>query len=271
MFVFTASYISSPERLEYLRLCVESVRDVLPEAQHAVSLCHTEGIDVSLVHALPCKVMLREQRMAQFEQIELLLQEVELRDKDFVMVLDDDDLLIARPVPTDVLKSTQALYRGNEDQSTWNHIDVKRMLEEEYCDEDWEFVRDLSGYGCRANALRKVPFHQDDSFKHLADLDFMDYIDSLEEGLSYQRPYIFHRMHQSNGINSDWCEGFTEALSDLLEKMGGIVDMPLDQTTGEEDVCAPYIDYGPPSDSSCRKTYENEREVDRLSRLLYKQ
>lgn len=272
MFVFTASYISTPERLAYLRLCTQSVQSVLPEATHVVSLCAAEGIDLSPLAALPCRVILRKQRMSQFEQIDLLLTEVELADDDFVMLLDDDDLLLERPSLTRVLKSTQALYRGTQDQRLWSEADVQRILTEEYRDEDWEFVRDLSGYGCRVELLRHAPYHRPDTFAHFGDLDFMNYINSLEEGISYQRPYIFHRMHATNGTESDWSASLMEEMTAVQEQMERISkELGLVQSLSMPSLdltCACDEEYV--LDDQTKAIRDTEREVDRLSRVLYR-
>lgn len=114
MYVLTASYISSAERLACLKLCIESVKVVLPDAIHVVSVYADPGIELG---ELPCRVLLRENKMTQFQQINLLLDELTLKDDDFVMLLDDDDLVIAKPMPTEVLRSTQALYLGEQSQS----------------------------------------------------------------------------------------------------------------------------------------------------------
>lgn len=269
MFVLTASYISNPERLAYLRLCAQSVRDVLPEATHVVSLCFAPGIDAESLADLPCHVILRSERMSQFEQIDLLLQEVEMKDNDFVMLLDDDDLLLTRPSPARVLKSTQALYRGREDQREWTHTEVLRRLEEEYRDEDWEFVRDLSGFGCRAGLLRGAPYRQAETFEHFGDLDFMSYINSLEEGLCYQRPYIFYRLHGGNGTNSDWAAGLIAEMQELMSMIqaSGLPISEMESTL----LLLPEgkVEELPLNEQSARIRAE-EREVDRLSRALYK-
>lgn len=100
-------------------------------------------------------------------------------------------------------------------------------------------------------------------FSDLADLAFMNYIDSLEEGLGFQRPYIFHRMHNGNGTNADWLAGVLNEFEKLLAETAYMSELPDTSSCSE---CTMEDDEWAKEKERLNKTRMIEQEVAYLAR-----
>lgn len=219
LFVWTGSHITDQGRLEYLKLCIASVSEVDPEIKHIVSLSSSIDIDITTLNA---DVRLRDSKKRQFEHLRLIFEEEELNDDDLVMFLDDDDLLLQLPYFRDGSRSAQWLAHCNISPTA----DRKTVLEA-LSSGEWEAINDFSGYAVRVRYLRNYKWKCNDSME---DLQLMTFIDALPSVSQPMLPYIYHRMHESNGTNSEWMSGFIDEQQSAIDEIIGVAGNHVPET-----------------------------------------
>ncbi len=98
--VWISSVIINPENIKYLLSAIASVVIQAPKPKLVLSIYTTESlnsIDDFLSKnniQLSYEIVIRDRPYTQFEHIEALVETQELKDNDWVMFLDDDDMLL---------------------------------------------------------------------------------------------------------------------------------------------------------------------------------
>lgn len=94
MHVWISSVVSTIQDLDYLHSAIESVARLRPKPKLVLSLYSTLSLDRLSRTRLEYKVVVRNRVYSQFEHIEALVQTQDVDDEDFIMFLDDNDILL---------------------------------------------------------------------------------------------------------------------------------------------------------------------------------
>lgn len=141
-------------------------------------------------------------KLFQFQHILFLSQNINLKSKDRILFIDDDDLLLSIPPEYDIVPGIQ--YLSNITETDFTNFYIQHEIISLLKTTKLQIVNDFSGYICTVDILKQ--FFKINNFNfnfenktqkfllNLIDCKFMNYIDSINTSLIKPSPFIFHRI-----------------------------------------------------------------------------
>lgn len=184
--VLTASHLDCPERKNLLRKAIASVLS-LGVNRHLISISANADIVIGELSSDPrVEVTVAEKRLRQFEHLERLKDKV--HDEDKVIMLDDDDLLLAVPAGR-IVRGNQWMTKGMTSELA--HIDHTFSRFSETC----ETVADFSGYTMPGKIFKQYfeTRSKISGYDNLEDCRFTNFIDA-QGAVKAPFPFVFRRL-----------------------------------------------------------------------------
>ena len=211
MEVWTVSHCTTNQQFNYLKECINSVLTLGIPHKVSVSGLSEKDRDI-LKSVLGNNVYFLEEKTAQIDHIYNILNHNTSSLNTKIMFLDDDDMLINIPNQDyQRMKGIQVLYEVLDDD--YIKLDTFRTTDLTLVHRD-RIIIDFSGYMCLKRDIIKFRNTVKIRVKCMADLDLMDYIDSLNP-VELTTPFIAHRLWRDNG-QKEWCKDVLEEASKML-------------------------------------------------------
>jgi hypothetical protein len=236
LYVWCASLIRNNTedtyRIHTLNCMIDSVKEYYPEANIVVSISalHSElktrnffsltHFIQSLIvrtsaHSSTCKLLERKDvkffvhnhKKLQFEHFRYINKNVQLNPEDYVMFMDDDDMIIRRQeyLNFDVIRGRQ-IYNSEIFLKNINHksvVEIMNILKwPTISTNNWEIYGDFSGYISKYRYVNKYFNNISQKKSSCEDLKLMAYLNKYVETIIYT-PYIFFR-HNPVFSNKEW-------------------------------------------------------------------
>lgn len=136
------------------------------------------------------------------------------------MVMDDDHLLVEFPIEIKTKKIFGGIHYIIQNPKTLIHDNDISYFSENIKNEIWYNANDFSGYTCTLENF--IDYFQKNKRTCLEDIQYMNYIDSISEEKKVNepvKPFIFHRLKETQSLQSLWPKDTEGFFSKLINKI----------------------------------------------------
>lgn len=212
---------------KYLFQALESISRLDKEFKLVLSIfSESKGVIISadeVLNRLGGKIVVRDKKLMQFEHYELLINEENLHPEDWIIFLDDDDLLLNNSL--NFLDENSDGYVGLQYVGVDLNKDILPDEEKQSIDSVYKFISknknnitvadDFSGSAIRTKYLRKYFEMNVERLPYIEDTKLMNFIEILPKHKVLTEPIVYHRIKENP---STWVNGFLSYLKDLIPK-----------------------------------------------------
>lgn len=225
--ILTASHITSLNKFNNgLIPMLESIHRFDEIKEHYLSISSTIDLDLSVLSKYPkLKIIKSSVPLKQFQHLSNIIKTINFSDNEYIMMIDDDDILLQIPEKCKERKSIKGIqYVPTLNNSTdntetigyQNFEDIRKKCTVE---------NDFSGY-CSTFKIIKEYFENiktdckdsfDNVFLTLGDLKYMDHLDKF--GAVSVMPFIYHKLWYQE---SNWSDTLSEEMKECEDEVRGL-------------------------------------------------